>query len=382
VDAELKDEISVAYELTAIDDLKSALQNSKGIKVLVLDSCRDNPLADKLARSMRSASRDLPQTQGFTPFGRTSGMIVAYSTQSGQTAHDGEGRNSPFSTALLKELKTPGLEIGTLFRRIQSDVYDATSGVQEPELSISLVPEYYLNREDTDRTIWARIREKPDAVSLRAFLAKFPDSFFAPDAAARLATLSDVAPEQTAKPDAVATAPTPAPMSQGDIQREVRERLYALNFDPGIAGGAFDETAREAVRSFERKNKLPVTGEASPELLARLRDAPELRPWGAIVFDKEKAKWGMAWGADTRQAAIADARSSCGADRACAIEVSFFGATCGAFAHSASNWSIDARAEIGKATAAALADCNRQGGACRLVAAVCADGSHRESASK
>lgn len=97
VDAELKDEISVKYELTAIDDITSALQNSRGVKVLVLDSCRDNPLADKLVRSTRlSSSRDVPLVKGFAPFERTSGMIVAYSTQSGQTARDGSGRNSPF----------------------------------------------------------------------------------------------------------------------------------------------------------------------------------------------------------------------------------------------------------------------------------------------
>ena len=394
VDAELKDEISVAYELTALDDLKSALQNSNGVKVLVLDSCRDNPLAEKLSRSMRVSSRDLRPTQGFAPFERTSGMIVAYSTQSGQIAHDGSGRNSPFSAALLKELQTPRLELGTLFRRVQSDVFEATNGAQEPELSISLVPETYLNMGDTDQTIWARIREKPDVDALRDFLAKYPHSFFAPDAAVRLKILTGSAtpadetpkppPTREAKLDADKPAralEAPSGPSEIDMAREARERLYALNFDPGPAEGPFGEAAREAVRQFERKTKLPVDGAVSQELLNRLRDAPALKPWGAIVFDKDRAKWGMAWGHDTRKAAVAQAQTACGAS-SCPVEVSFFGASCAAFAHSALSWSIDARADIAKATDAALTTCRKQGGECRIVASVCADGSQRSTASR
>ncbi len=135
------------------------------------------------------------------------------------------------------------------------------------------------------------------------------------------------------------------------------------------------------MREFERKNKLPITGLASVELLGRLRDAPLLKPWGAIVFDQQRAKWGMAWGADTRAAAVSGAEASCGAG-GCPVEVSFFGATCAAFAHSSSGWSIDARADVARATEAALADCRKQGGECRVVASVCADGSHRLNASR
>jgi hypothetical protein len=405
VDAELKDEISVRYELTAIDDITSALQDSRAVKVLLLDSCRDNPLADKLARSAHLALRDAHVLKGLAPFERTSGMIVAYATQSGQTARDGNGRNSPFTAALLKELRTPRLEIGTFFRRVQADVVDATEGLQEPELSISLVPEYYINQEDSDETIWARIREDSNPAALRDFLARFPHSFFAKDAAVQLELLGRLERQKNERHD-VALAPeaksangkpqpasvwSPLPaatppdvagsatssMQDVDIRREVRQRLYELNFDPGAPDGPFTSAAQEAVRQFERKNNLPVTGIASIELLRRLRDAPTLKPWGAIVFDSVKGKWGLSWGADTRQAAVASARVSCGEKSGCPIEVSFFGGACGAFAHSTSSWSIDARADIAKATDAALADCRKQTAQCRIIASVCADGSHR-----
>jgi uncharacterized caspase-like protein len=64
VDAELQDEISLRYEMTAIDDVKAALQRSSGVKIMVLDSCRNNPLAAKLVRSIKVTTRDIPNVQG------------------------------------------------------------------------------------------------------------------------------------------------------------------------------------------------------------------------------------------------------------------------------------------------------------------------------
>jgi Caspase domain len=186
VDAELQDEISLRYEMTAIDDVKAALERSSGVKIMVLDSCRNNPLAAKLVRSISAVTRDIPNVQGYARPEKTRGMIVVYATQADDVANDGAGRNSPFSTAFLKEIKEPGLEIGTMFRRIGGDVYQATNGQQSPELSISLVPEYYLNQSETDQTIWARIRASADPAAIHEFLNRYPKSFYAPDAKARL----------------------------------------------------------------------------------------------------------------------------------------------------------------------------------------------------
>lgn len=70
-------------------------------------------------------------------------MIVAYATQAGRTAEDGSGRNSPYTTAFLKHIQAEE-EIGTVFRRIGAEVYDDTGHAQLPELSLSLIGEFYL----------------------------------------------------------------------------------------------------------------------------------------------------------------------------------------------------------------------------------------------
>ena len=59
---------------------------------------------------------------------KTEGMVVAYATAPDDVAKDGEGRNSPFTAALLKRLQEPGLEIGMMFRRVASDVNAQTGG--------------------------------------------------------------------------------------------------------------------------------------------------------------------------------------------------------------------------------------------------------------
>jgi len=186
VDAELQDEVSLRYELTGLDDVKAALQLSSGVKIMVLDACRNNPLADHFVRSISPMTRDIPRVQGYARPERSQGMIVVYATQADEVARDGGGHNSPFTAAFLKEVQEPGLEVGTMFRRIGADVYTATNGLQSPELSISMVPEFYLNQSETDQRIWARIRTRADAPTLREFLSRYPDSFYAPDARALL----------------------------------------------------------------------------------------------------------------------------------------------------------------------------------------------------
>ena len=63
-DAELKDEVSLRDEAVPIDDVKAALSATRGVRIMVLDSCRNNPLADRFVRSVSSNTRDLPKVQG------------------------------------------------------------------------------------------------------------------------------------------------------------------------------------------------------------------------------------------------------------------------------------------------------------------------------
>jgi uncharacterized caspase-like protein len=187
VDARLEDEYSVNYELTRIDDVLFALSKARGVKILILDACRNNPLMERL--SPRGSSRDFVQTRGLARIEAPRGMVVAFATQSDQVAVDGTGRNSPFTGALLKEIEEPGIEIATLFRRVAIDVNRATGGRQLPELSISMSGEFYLNTRDTDVQAWAKLRGSSDRQQLSNFITQYPNSPLASDVQERIASL-------------------------------------------------------------------------------------------------------------------------------------------------------------------------------------------------
>ena len=142
VDAKLADEADLR-RMARVDDLVADLQQAKNLRILVLDSCRDNPFLADLRRSI-GPSRGVAVQRGLAKIDNAQGMIVSYATQSGQTAEDGTGRNSPYTTAFLKHIETKE-EIGTIFRHIAADVYRTTNNAQLPEISLSVIGEFYLH---------------------------------------------------------------------------------------------------------------------------------------------------------------------------------------------------------------------------------------------
>ena len=142
IDAELADEADLR-RATRVDDILDDLKQAKNLRILVLDSCRDNPLADQLKRSI-GTTRSATIQRGLAKIESPDGTIISYSTQAGRTAADGDGRNSPYTTAFLKHIEEKE-DISTVFHHISADVYSVSGGGQVPELSLSFFGEFYLN---------------------------------------------------------------------------------------------------------------------------------------------------------------------------------------------------------------------------------------------
>jgi uncharacterized caspase-like protein len=200
VDAVLSDEADLK-RFVRVDDIVNDLQQARNLRILVLDSCRDNPLAESLKRS---ATRAVSIGRGLSKVEAPRGTIVSFSTQSGQVAADGSGRNSPYTTAFLKHIEEPQ-EIGDVFRDISSDVYDASGKSQLPELSLSIIGKFYLNgpvsvtvapaapqaapKADPCAAAEAHWKAADSIGTLGAFedhLARFPNCIFATLAKARI----------------------------------------------------------------------------------------------------------------------------------------------------------------------------------------------------
>ena len=97
VDARLASDRDVEFEAVPLDLVSRAVDSARELRLIVLDACRDNPFAAAMKRSgaTRSIGRGLARVE---PAGET---LVAYAAKGGSVASDGEGRNSPYSTALL-----------------------------------------------------------------------------------------------------------------------------------------------------------------------------------------------------------------------------------------------------------------------------------------
>ncbi len=195
--------------------------------------------------------------------------------------------------------------------------------------------------------------------------------FAAPATAPRVATAP---PPPPGLADPMRPDPDFVPIRDAALLQELNERLYEHNFDPEMPDGK--DGLKLAIGKFQEKSSMPATGEATEGVLMRLRNMDDLKPWGSIVYGPDSDKWGISWKHASRRAAVADARSKCGASK-CPIELSFYGGRCGAFAISGKSWSLVQSDTVQKAKDAALDECGRTGKSCRIIGAVCADGSGR-----
>jgi uncharacterized caspase-like protein len=68
----------------------------------------------------------------------TSDTLIAFAARAGSTAADGNGENSPFTTALIKNIAVPGLDLRIAFGRVRDDVLKSNGNRQEPFMYGSL----------------------------------------------------------------------------------------------------------------------------------------------------------------------------------------------------------------------------------------------------
>ena len=129
VDAELKRDTDAENEAVSLRSVMLQVANTASLGLVILDACRNNPFAVKMQRSLalRAATRD-----GLGRIEPVGNVLVAYAARDGTTALDGDGRNSPFATALLHNIEIPGVEVTFMFRNVRDDVMEATRNEQQP----------------------------------------------------------------------------------------------------------------------------------------------------------------------------------------------------------------------------------------------------------
>jgi len=129
IDAELKKDIDAENEAISLRSVMLQVSNTTSLGLVVLDACRNNPFAAMMHRALALRAATAGGLGRIEPVGN---VLVAYAARDGTTALDGDGRNSPFTTALLHNIETPGIEVTFMFRNVRDDVMEATRNEQQP----------------------------------------------------------------------------------------------------------------------------------------------------------------------------------------------------------------------------------------------------------
>ncbi len=143
VDASLRTERDLDFEAVSLDFVLHQMEAGREGKttIVFLDACRDNPLARNLARTMGTRSASIGQ--GLAEAHTGVGTFIAYSTQPGNVALDGAGRNSPFTAALANRIQTPGRNLNALMIEVRNEVLKTTGGKQVPWDHSALTSDFF-----------------------------------------------------------------------------------------------------------------------------------------------------------------------------------------------------------------------------------------------
>lgn len=192
VDAKLEIDTDVLDEAFPLERFIVAADPAKHLRLVILDACRDNPFNKTMKRTIgsRAVNRGLAKVEPANP-----NTLIAFAAKAGSTASDGEGKNSPFATALVKHLVKPGLDLRKAFGFVRDDVLKVTNNKQEPFVygslggnDVSLVPAVVTtpaaSAQQTDpNSALRRDYELAERVGTREawdyFIATYPESFYA-----------------------------------------------------------------------------------------------------------------------------------------------------------------------------------------------------------
>jgi tetratricopeptide (TPR) repeat protein len=128
VDAKLAADKDAETEAVALEQVIAAVGGARKLRLVMLDACRDNPFAPTMQRTMELKLVD----KGFSNIEPAAGFMVVYAAKHGETALDGDGVDSPFATAVARDIKEPHVEVRKLFDLVRDDVWSASKHQQQP----------------------------------------------------------------------------------------------------------------------------------------------------------------------------------------------------------------------------------------------------------
>ncbi|MBX4940699.1 caspase family protein [Rhizobium binae] len=142
VDATLETPYDVETQTMPLDLILNHLKQNSRVQLIFLDACRNNPFnAQKFW--MAEKLEPVGATRGLARIDSDLGSLIAFSTEPGQVALDGQGALSPYSESFIKRASEPNKEIRQVLTDVRRDVIAMTNGKQVPWENSSLMDSFY-----------------------------------------------------------------------------------------------------------------------------------------------------------------------------------------------------------------------------------------------
>jgi hypothetical protein len=212
VDAQLTTAAALEFEMVRLDVIHRVMEQQTTTNILFLDACRDNPLARNLARAMGARSSAIGR--GLAAVESGVGTLISFSTQPGNVALDGNGRNSPFAGALVKHLSAKE-DLSAILILVRNDVMRETQRKQVPWEHSALTGKFYFDGSalaappsakpaplSEAAEAWDRTKDTTSIAVLELFAATYKDTYYAGLARLRIEELKQQRVAVTAPPKA------------------------------------------------------------------------------------------------------------------------------------------------------------------------------------
>jgi len=288
-DATLQRDTDIYDEAFSLDRILQAIEPARQLRLVIVDACRNNPFAEKMKRrvSSRSVSRGLARIDP-----PTTNTLVAFAAKAGLTALDGNSKNSPYATALVKHIATPGLDVRRAFGFVRDDVLQATGYRQEPYVygslggaDVALVPVApvapvpltstpTVNPQSEIRRDFELALQVGNKDALNAFLAQYPEGYYASLAKLQLAKIVAEETRVAATENVRLAEQERTRLAIEGAQRKDQEQAAAdakAAEEHRIAAEKTEQAVREQVAEAERRRlaaDTPATGKTPERKIA------------------------------------------------------------------------------------------------------------------
>ena len=309
IDAKLATASGLDFETVRLDLVHRTMERETSTNIIFLDACRDNPLSRNLARSMGTRSASIGKGLAVVESGE--GTLISFSTQPGNVALDGTGRNSPYAASLAKHLKSEGDDLPSILINVRNDVMEATQRRQVPWEHSAMTARFYFatpkasDDQQAELALWNAVKDSTDPRVIAGYLRRYPQGSYAVVAQTLVTALERQRVLQAALREDTAKREAALKSAQAEARKMQEEAAKAAAASPKMAalppqppaalptapvtrsgGGAFDGHW-QIVRTGQQCAAGPVNTFGLTIVAGNVTTGPgTVRPDGAFNFER------------------------------------------------------------------------------------------------